>query len=47
MEYQNIINLLNDALNQPSELKTKNRVKIKMMNHKERITKLIKLDLKL
>ena len=43
MEYQTIINLLDNTPNQTTKFKTKNWVDI----HDERITKLIKLDLKL
>ena len=46
MEYQKIINLLDNTPNQPSNFKTKNWVK-KMTAREERMTVIIKLDLKL
>ena len=46
MDYQKIINLLDNTLDQPSRFKTKNWVEI-IMNHVEIMTKIIKLDLKL
>ena len=47
MQYQKIINLLDNTLNQPSKFKTKKNGTKLMMNHGERITKIMKLDLKL
>ena len=46
MEYQKIINLLDNTPNQPSQFKTKNWVEIND-DHEEHITKTIKLNLKL
>ena len=46
MDYQKIINLLDNTLDQPSRFKTTNWVEI-IMNHVEIMTKIIKLDLKL
>ena len=46
MEYQNLMNLLDDTRNQPSKFRTKNWVEINI-NHEERITSVIKLNLKL
>ena len=44
MEYQKIINLSDDTTNKPSKFKTRNWVAI-MMNHKEHIMKVMKLNL--
>ena len=46
MEYQNLMNLLGDTRNQPSKFRTKYWVEINI-NHEERITSVIKLNLKL
>ena len=46
MEYQKMIDLLDPTPNQPTTFRTKNCVEIND-NHEERMTKLIKLDLKL
>ena len=46
MEYQKVINLLDNGPNQPSKFKIKNWVEI-MMDHEERIMKIIKLNLNL
>ena len=46
MEYQKIINLLDNAPNQPSKFKTKNWVKTNDES-RERITKIIKLHWKI
>ena len=46
MEYQKIINLLENTPNQPSEFRTKRWVEVKM-NHGERIMLIVKLNLKL
>ena len=46
MEYQRITNLLGNASDQPSKLRTKNWVEIKMMNQEEYII-LILLNLRL
>ena len=40
MEYQKIINLLDNTPNQPSKSRTKNRVEI-MMNHVEHTTLIV------
>ena len=47
MEYQKIINLLDNTPNQSSKFKTKKNGSKKMRNHEESMTKIIKLDLKL
>ena len=46
MEYQNLMNLLGDTRNQPSKFRTKYWVEINI-NHEERVTSVIKLNLKL
>ena len=46
MEYQKIINLLNNKPNQPSKFRRKNWVE-KMMTHVQHITAIVKLNLKL
>ena len=46
MEYQKTINLLDNTPNQPNKCKTKTWVQI-MMNHEERMIKIINLDLKI
>ena len=46
MENQKIINLLENAPNQPSKYRTKNWIEI-MMIHLERITPIVKQNLKL
>ena len=46
MEYQKISNLLDNALNQPSRFRTKNRLK-QMMNHEEHMMPIMTLNLKL
>ena len=46
MEYQKIIDLLGNTPNQPPKFQTKIGLK-QMMNHEERMMKIIKLDLKL
>ena len=45
-EYQKTINLLDNTQNEPSKFRTRNWIE-KKMNHEERITKVIKLNLKL
>ena len=49
MEYQKILNLLDSTPNQPSKFRTKNRIKINddMMTEVERVTPIVKLNLKL
>ena len=47
MEYQKIINLLNDTQYQPSEFRTKHWVETNTMNHVERTTTIVKLNSKL
>ena len=44
MEYQKVINFLDNTPNQPFKFRTKNWVE---MTHVERITKIVKLNLKL
>ena len=46
MEFKKIINLLCNKTNNQPKLGQKTGLK-QMMNHKERVTKIIKLDLKL
>ena len=46
MEYQNIINYLDNTPNQPSKLRTKNQVEINDDSY-GRIKPVVKLDLKL
>ena len=46
MEYQKIINLLDDTTNQPSTFRTRNWVEI-MMNNKESTIVTVTLNLKL
>ena len=41
MEYQKTIDLLDNKLNQPTKLGTKNRVEKNVVNHEERTTKII------
>ena len=43
MEYQKIISLLHNTSNQPSKSRTKNWVKV-MMIQEERITQLVKMN---
>ena len=47
MEYQKVINLLDKTPNQPSKFRTKNCVKINDNSHMERITSIVKLNLRL
>ena len=47
MEYQKIINLLNNTQNEPSKFRTRNWVKINHEYHEECITSVIKLNLKI
>ena len=46
MEYQNIINLVDNTPNQPTKFSRKNWLK-QMMNHMERITLIAKSNLNL
>ena len=46
MEFQKTVNLLDNMPNKPSKFKTKIGLK-QMMTHLERITPIVKLDLKL
>ena len=46
MEYQKIINLLENTTNQLSKFRTKNWDEV-MMNHVELVTLIVKLNLKL
>ena len=46
MEYQKIINLLDDITNKPYKLEQEVELK-QMMNHEERITTVMKSNLKL
>ena len=47
MEYQKVINLLDKTPNQPSKFRTKNCVEINDNSHMERITSIVKLNLRL
>ena len=46
MKYQKMINLLDNTQNQPTKFRTKNWVEIND-NHAERITPIVRLNLKL
>ena len=46
MEYEKIINLLDNTQNESSKFRTRNRVE-KIINHEERIMSVSKIDLNL